>query len=205
MRGGGGCFRYVLVDQGLIFWFLGVITLGLLSVNAFVVLSPRGLVPDGLNIAVVQAHIFGEQWGPWGYNLFLVMAFLMLFSVMWTVLDALTRIISDIIYTNAQVGPFAKALVRLRQVSASQLYYLIIVGVVFIGAALIPWQQPLVLLTISAVLGGVSMAIYTPLLIYFNNTKLPRSIRPGIFTNIMMSFIALFFIYFAVTIIVNNF
>ena len=124
---------------------------------------------------------------------------------MWTVLDALTRIISDIIYTNAQVGPFTKALARLRRMTSSQLYYITIGVVVLVGAALIPLQQPLVLLTISAVLGGVSMAIYTPLLIYFNNTKLPRSIRPGIFTNIMMSFIALFFIYFAVTIIVNNF
>jgi len=198
-----GWFRYVLVDQGLIFWLLGVITLGLLSVNAFVVLSPRGLVPDGLNIAVVQAHIFGEQWGIWGYNLFLVMAFLMLFSVMWTVLDALTRILSDIIYTNTQVGPFSKALVRLRRLTSSQLYYITIGVVVLFGAALIPWQQPLVLLTTSAVLGGLSMAIYTPLLIYFNNTKLPRSIRPGIFTNIIMFLTALFFIFFALSAILN--
>lgn len=197
-----GWMRFVKIDQGIIFWFLGFITLVLLSVNAYAVLTPLGLVPEGLDVAVVQAKIFGEHWGPFGYNLFLVMAFLMLFSVMWTVIDALTRIMSDILYTNCRVGPFSKYLTKFSGVSVSKLYYFIITAVVIIGAILIPLKQPLTLLVISAVLGGLTMAIYTPFLIYLNNFRLPKPLRPNWITNIAMMAISVFFIFFAVRIII---
>ena len=58
--------RFIRIDQGVIFWFLGLITLILLSVNAHAVLTPLGLVPEGLDVAVVQAHIFGANWGHLG-------------------------------------------------------------------------------------------------------------------------------------------
>lgn len=192
-----GWMRYVRVDQGLVFWFLGIISIFLLSVNAYFVLAPQGIVPEGLEIAVVQAQIFGQKWGPIGYKVFLVMAFLMLFSVMWTVIDALTRILSDIIYTNSQIGPQKRIFSVFKNISLSSLYYSIIVIVVMAGAILIPFQQPLALLVISGVLSGLTMAIYTPFLIYLNNTTLPKEIRPGIFTNSAMTLISLFFIYFA--------
>ena len=194
--------RFVKIDQGIIFWLLGFITLVLLSVNAYAVLTPLGLVPEGLNIAVVQAQIFGEHWGLFGYNLFLVMAFLMLFSVMWTVIDALTRIMSDILYTNCRVGPFSKYLTGFNKISISRLYYFIITVVIIIGALLIPLKQPLTLLVISAVLGGLTMAIYTPFLIYLNNFRLPKPLRPSWVTNIAMVLISGFFIFFAVRIII---
>jgi hypothetical protein len=66
-------------------------------------------------------------------------------------------------------------------------------------------KQPLGLLTISAVLGGLTMAIYTPILIYLNNYKLPKEIRPSAFTNIMMVLISLFFLYFAIKVIQQQF
>lgn len=192
--------RYARVDQGVIFWFLGLISIVLLSANAYAVLSPRGLVPDGLQLAVVQAHIFGEQWGIIGFKFFLVMAFLMLFSVMWTVIDALTRIISNTLYTNSRAGPFKGNLSRLKKVSINKIYYTAIVLVVAVGFVILPMEQPLALLTISAVLGGLTMAIYTPMLIYLNNFKLQKPLRPHWTTNIIMAVISLFFIYFTLRI-----
>ena len=200
-----GWMRYVRIDQGVIFLFLGFVTLVLLSVNAHVVLTPRGLVPEGLQIAVVQAHIFGEAWGVFGFKLFLAMAFLMLFSVMWTVLDALTRIVSDILYTQSRVGPFARFLGKFRRLSIGHLYYATIVLVVLVGALLIPLKQPLFWLVLSAVLGGFTMAVYTPLLIYLNNAKLPRPLRPGLLTNVAMVCISVFFIFFAYRVIAQYF
>ena len=199
-----GWMRYVRVDQGLVFWLLGFITLFLLSVNAYTVLSPLGLIPEGLDVAVVQANIFGEQWGPIGFKLFLVMAFLMLFSVMWTVIDALTRMVSDIIYTNSHAGSFKKVFSWFKNVSLSKLYYFTITAVVIVGALLIPLKQPLTLLVISGVLSGLTMAIYTPFLIYMNNTRLPKSIRPSWFTNVVLGLISVFFIYFAIRVILSN-
>lgn len=197
--------RFVRIDQGVVFLFLGFVTLLLLSVNAHAVLSPMGIVPEGLDVAVVQAHIFGNKLGHPGFVLFLVMAFLMLFSVMWTVIDALTRMLSDIIYTNARGGGLRDYFSWARKMPMSTLYYGIITLVVFAGAVLMPLKQPLSLLVISAVLGGLTMAIYTPFLIYLNNTALPKEIRPGWFTNTMMFLISLFFVFFAVRVIQAEF
>lgn len=203
MRRWRGWMHFVKVDQGIIFLTLGFLTLFLLSLNAYAVLSPLGIVPDGMEVAVAQANIFGEKLGPIGFKLFLTMAFLMLFSVMWTVLDALTRIVSDIIYTNSRVGPHQKIFGWLKNVSIGKLYYITIVVVVIIGAMLIPFKQPLTLLVISGVLGGMSMAIYTPLLMYVNNTQLPKALRPNILTNIILTVISIFFIYFTILVITN--
>ncbi len=194
--------RFVRIDQVFIFWLLGVITLVLLSVNAYAVLTPKGLIPEGLNVAVVQAHIFAENWGTFGFNLFLVMSFLMLFSVMWTVIDAFTRIVSDILYVNARVGPFQKHLIKLKNVSLSHLYYGLILGIVTLSALLLPLEQPLIFLTISAVLGGITMAIYIPVLIYMNNFRLQPQLRPGLFVNIIMLIATIFYAYFSIRIII---
>lgn len=197
--------RFVRIDQGIIFWFLGLITLVLLSVNAYAVLTPQGIVPEGLDVAVVQAHIFGANWGAWGFNLFLVMAFLMLFSVMWTVIDAFTRIVSDILFVNSRVGTFKRYLSRLRNVPLSHLYYTLILGVVLASALLLPMKQPLTLLTISAVLGGLTMAVYTPVLLYMNNFRLHKALRPSWFTNIMMALASLFYLSFTVIVALSYF
>ncbi len=196
--------RYILIDQGIIFWFLGLITLLLLSVNAYVILTPLGLVPEGLNVAVFQAHIFGEHWGKTGFNVFLVMAFLMLFAVMWTVIDAFTRIVSDILFVNSRTGPFKKHFSWFRKISLSHLYYGLIVGIVVLSAFLIPLKQPLALLTISAVLGSFVMAVYIPFIIFLNNRRLPKELRPKLLMNIAMIFTAVFYIYFAVRLIASK-
>lgn len=197
--------NFIRIDQGLIFWLLGFLTLALLSLNAYAVLGPKGLMPEGLDLAVVQAHIFGENWGAFGFNLFLIMAFLMLFSVMWTIIDAFTRIVSDIIYVNSQTGPFQKILSPFKKISLSHLYYGLILGIVFLSAALLPFKQPLVFLTISAVLGGLTMAVYTPVLVYLNNFKLPKPLRPGIITNFFMVAASIFYLSFSTFIIISYF
>ena len=197
--------RFVRIDQGIIFWLLGLVTLILLSINAYAVLVPQGLIPEGLNVAVVQAHIFGENWGMFGFNLFLIMASLMLFSVMWTVIDAFTRIASDILYVNSHIGPFQKRLSWIKDISLSHLYYSLIIGIVSISAMLLSFEQPLLLLTISAVLGGFTMTIYSPVLIYLNNFKLPKELRPNWFTNLFMILASLFYAIFTIMIIWSYF
>ncbi len=195
--------KLIKIDQGIIFWFLGLITIILISLNAYAVLAPKGLVPEGLNVAVAQAHIFGEQWGLWGFKLFLLMAFLMLFSTMWAVIDAFTRIISDIIYVNSRTGPFKRFLSGLKNISLHYLYYGLITILVIIQAILIPFKTPLGYLTISAVLGGLAMAIYVPILLYLNNRRLSKPLRPGWITNIVLFFAFLFYFALSIKIIIN--
>lgn len=197
--------RYVRVDQGVVFLGLGFVTLFLLSINAYAVLRPQGLVPDGLNVAVAQANIFGAAWGQFGYKLFLAMSALMLFSVMWTVIDAFARMVSDIIHTNARVGSLTGVFRPFRRTSLHVLYYATITGVIIIGALLVNREQPLTLLVISGVLGGFTMALYTPLLIFLNNRRLDPALRPHLITNLAMVAITLFYWFFSYQIINEKF
>lgn len=197
--------RFVRVDQGVIFWLLGLITLVLLSVNAYAVLSPLRVVPEGLQVASLQAKIFETHWGFWGKEIFLVMAFLMLFSVMWTIIDAVTRIVGDTLFVNSQSGPFKKYLSPLKNLSAGKLYYTLIIAIVIISGLLIPLKQPLFLITTSAVLGGFAMAVYTPLILYLSNRTLPKPLRPGIITNTFLILASIFYISFATFLIWTNF
>jgi len=191
-----GWMRYMRIDQGVIFWFLGLVTLVLLGLNAYAALRPIGVVPEGLQVAVTQSAIFSQRWGVIGEKLYLVMALLMLFSVMWSVIDALARMVSDIVFTNTRVGPFKDRFLRFQTVSMHTLYYISIVSVVIVGALLLPFKQPLAWLTISAVLGGLTMAIYTPLLFYMNTTRLAKPLRPGMLTNAALLAITAFFLVF---------
>lgn len=193
-----GWMRFVAIDQGVIFFGLGFLTLFLLSVNAYAVLKPRGLIPEGLDVAVMQAEIFSTVWGALGGKLFLAMACLMLFAVMWTIIDALTRIVADIVHTNAKVGPYTGVFGYFARFSLSKTYYGLIVLVVAAGVLLLRFEQPLSLLVISGVLAGLTMAIYSPLLIYLNNTQLPKPLRPSLLINVLMGFISLFYLYFSI-------
>ena len=211
--------KYVFIDQGIIFWFLSLITLILLSANAYAVLSPRGLVPEGLQLATLQAMIFQENWGIIGSKLFLFMVFLMLFSTMWIIIDAASRIISDIVYTHLQINPPQKYLrkirtpfdllrrtlflasLKIKNISIHHLYYGLIIAFVAISAILLPLKEPFIFIIITSVLGGFVMAIYVPILVYLNNFKLPKPLRPGFITNFFMISASLFYLYFAVIIL----
>ena len=200
-----GWMKYLRIDQGAIFWGLGLITLVLLSANAFAVLSPQGLVPEGTQVAVVQAEIFAQHWGAAGAKIFLLMTFLMLFSAMWAIIDAFVRIVSDIIYVNSRVGNVTKYFRVWRRFSIHQLYYGLMVGLIVVNAILIPLNQPLFFLVLSSVLGGMMMAFYIPLLLYINNRKIPKPLRPGWITNMMLGLASLFYIGFSIWLIVDKF
>jgi Mn2+/Fe2+ NRAMP family transporter len=113
--------------------------------------------------------------------------------------------ISDIVYTNSHIGEPSSLWRWAKNIPLSYLYYGTIVAVVVVGAALIPLREPLTLLVISGVLGGLTMAIYTPFLVYLNNTRLPKPLRPSWFTNIVMICISAFFIFFAGRVILSYF
>ncbi len=189
--------RFVRIDQGVFFGFLGVVGLLLLSLNAYAVLSPLGIAPEGIDIIKEQAHVFGGLWGRVGSILFLVIAYLALFSTLWIILDAFTRIVGDIVYTNASSGPLQRYFKWAKNLSAHTLYYLFFILLIIINAILLPFGQPFLFLVTSAVLSGAIMAVYIPILLYVNNTRLPKEIRPSFITNIVLVLATIFFSYFS--------
>ncbi len=185
--------KFMRLDQILIFGLLGFVSLFLLSLNAFSVLSLSGHIPEGLSVATSQAEIFSSKWGIFGEKAYLIMAFLMLFSVMWTIIDALARVISDVIHVNSSAGPNRKFFKLFSRLSIHQLYYGILSLIIFIGLILLPLNQPLSWLVLSGVFGALVMFVYMPIIIYVNNRLLEKELRPSIFTNIVLVLITVFY------------
>ncbi len=193
----------VYIDQGVLFGLFGLLGLLLVSLNAYAVLTPLGITPDGINIVKEQAQIFKNIWGQAGASLFLLVVFLELFSTLWVVLDVFTRIIGDIVYTNSQAGPLKKYFSWAKNFSAHSIYYVLFASLVVINAVLIPFGEPFIFLVTSAVLGGAVMAVYTPILLFINNYRLPKEIRPSWVTNAFLMATSAFYIYFSIRILLG--
>ncbi len=70
----------------------------LLSLGA-VLLRPRGLVPDGIEVALTISRIYTELLGPWMFPLFMAAAFAAMFSTVYTVMDGFPRAFSSLMRT----------------------------------------------------------------------------------------------------------
>ena len=168
-------YRYIVADQVVFFWLLGSFTMFLFIFGALAVLHPIGLVPDRGSLVWDLATILEESMGTSGRYIFLVVGMAALFSTQLGGVDGGSRIFSDLLHTNFKFGKWF----RLDQ------WYLILVSTTMVIGTFSVWFferydiAGLDFLFISALMGGFAMAVYVPLLLYMNLTRLPRSARPG--------------------------
>jgi Mn2+/Fe2+ NRAMP family transporter len=70
----------------------------LLSLGA-VLLRPRGLVPDGIEVALTISRIYTELLGAWMFPVFMIAAFAAMFSTVYSVMDGFPRAFSTLLRT----------------------------------------------------------------------------------------------------------
>ena len=171
-------FRHLVTDQIVFFWFLNTVTMLLFIVGSLAVLHPRGLVPEGFDVAVTQSEILAEAIGAPGRILFLVVAFATLFGTQLAIIDGVARTLSDLLYVH-----FPSA----RRRSLSWWYAIIVaLWVVFGSLFALLRVPPLISLITSSCLSGVAMAIYVPMTLLINYRFLPKEARPGGWSSLMM-------------------
>jgi hypothetical protein len=168
-------YRFVVFDQVFFFWLLNSFTMFLFIFGALCVLRPAGVVPAEGQILWDEALILVESMGNAGRYLFLVIGMAALFSTQLVIVDGGARTWAYILETTTRVG---------RRVSQSRLYAvfaLLIMGAGIFGT----WfferfsVSGLGFVFNAALLGGLAMALYVPLLLYLNLRVLPASARPG--------------------------
>jgi len=91
-----------------------------------------------------------------------------LFAAAMGIVDYTSRLAADVLKTS-----------YLRSMSESKIYFALVWGLIAIGCVilLVGFDQPLVLLVISACVGGGMMFIYSFLLLVLNRRVLPEAIR----------------------------
>jgi hypothetical protein len=156
------------VEQAVTFALISFVTIVFMSMLAYSTVFGR----PGLANSVAFLEAEGEQLkvavAPWFGNLFWIVGAVSLFAAAMGIVDYTSRLAADVLKTS-----------YLRRVSENRLYFGLVWGLVVIGCLilLVGFDQPLVLLVISACVGGGMMFIYSGLLLLINRRVLPDQVR----------------------------
>ncbi|MFH1601442.1 MAG: Nramp family divalent metal transporter [Candidatus Shapirobacteria bacterium] len=160
-------WKLIQKEHLLVFWFLGLITILLLSLLSYtLVFGQAGR--QGFDFLFSESQVVGRSLGGFGRVAFLLLAAGMLYSTQVGVLESTSRIISEnLLLVNYQKG---------KKVNASLYFYLALWFQITLGiiVLLLGWTEPRFLLTLSAVLNALSMTIAFPLIWLLNKKKLPK-------------------------------
>ena len=141
---------------------------------AYALLFPKGLLPQGYELAVVQSRFFEVSWGWLGKILFLIVAAAFLSDTWLATVDSVSRIHTDCLYAFFP---------RTQSISIRSWYLIFLVLLTAITAATMGFAEPGPLILLSAVIGFIGTVLYSIALIFLNHVYLPRHLpaaaRPG--------------------------
>jgi hypothetical protein len=161
------------LEQLFSFALIGGIAIIVFSLIAYSTVFGNPDLPDssGFDFIALESQVLDETVGAWFGTLFLAVGAISLFAAALGIVDYVARLVADVIH----VG-YTRASGRITE---SRLYFTVVWGMVLFGSAilLLGFDQPLVLVTISTVLGGAIMFVYTCLLLVTNRRYLPPAVR----------------------------
>jgi hypothetical protein len=189
-------YKIMRNDVTIYFWIANIIGIVLLAQGALEVLFPAGLVPKGAQVAVTQANILASKAGGFGRVIFLAMSFFIMYSSQLVALDLGSRMISEVLYTHTKLH---------EKYSLRGIYTIALLALlVFAGFAIWIPTQPFILFLMGAVLGGFSMAVYSPMLLFMNTKFLPKEIQPSMFIKVGLGIASAVYIIFSIVVILNK-
>lgn len=160
----------------------------------------RGNYVQGIGFVWGQAVYLGQFVGPAAKVLFLAMGVVILLTTEFGVLDAASRISSDIVKVNW--------LRNRPRWSESRLYFTFLWGTILLSTILLlvgtHHLSAFTLFKYTAAMNGGVMFLYSTLLLYVNRTKLPKEIRMGWPRVIMMVWAVVFFAFFSTWTLVHH-
>jgi hypothetical protein len=163
-------WRFANVEQFVTFVLVTVATICLTSMIAYATLYGRPDLPNSVMFLQIEGRRLQEMVGPWFGVLFWAIGSFSLFASAMGITDYTSRLAADILKSTYM---------RSSPVSESRLYFWLVWGLVALGSGilLVGMNQPLVLLVISASVGGAMMCMYSALLLALNRKVLPEAIK----------------------------
>jgi hypothetical protein len=190
-------FRFLYLDQGVIFAAGSIVGMMLVTVMSFEFV-PAGTQIGGWAVADLNASAIAERHGRVFWYLTLLTGFWVLFKTQLGQSDGLVRTLTDMLWSgSARVGRRPGADVR-------RLYYTILAVFVVWGCIALNLAQPLTLVVIGANVAGVNFVLLSIHTLVVNRKVLPRELRPPVWREAMVALCALFFGGFAVATLVSR-
>jgi hypothetical protein len=184
-----GWWRIVRVDQWGIF-FIGALLGMMLPALLYVTFIEPGTDIKGLAIAAVLAQNIGAGAAPWLGVLVALLGAWILFKTQLDVVEGMTRSIADILWTgSARVRAWRGGDLR-------AVYYSVLAVVVVWGIIALNFAAPVMLLQISANIGGAVFVIASLHLLYLNTRLLPVALRPPMWRRLALVGMAIFYGFF---------
>lgn len=183
-------WKLINLEHGIIFWFMGTLTILLLSLLSFSTVFGQES-SSNINFVIREAITIGAKTAPFIGKLFLLAGGLMLFSTQLGVFDTTSRILTENL---SLLSPKLFPVERIRRNFYVFLWLQIAIGIVVILSG---FNEPLALLTLAAVLNAVAMFVHIFLTLWLNLTRLEKEVRPNLIRIAIMVFAFLFFGYFS--------
>ena len=165
-------FKQASKEQLVSFWAICVGSIVIFSVLAYSTVFGQNLSEEAdFDFIKGEGDVLKEVVAPWFGTLFWIFGSISLALVALGVVDYVSRLVADVTKTL-----YARDNDRW---SESKIYFLVVWSMVAFGVAVLlaGFDQPLVLLVLSACLNGIVMFIYSILLIRLNRKSLPKAIR----------------------------
>jgi hypothetical protein len=161
-------WKFANIEQLSTFVLITFFTILFTSLLAFATVFGRPDLASDISFIQTEGEVLGERVGSWFQYFFWGIGAFALFAAALGIVDYTSRLAADVVKTS-----YARA------VNESKLYASLVWGLVTIGiiVLLAGFDQPIVLLVISAVVGGFMMFLYSGLLILINRKILPEPIR----------------------------
>jgi hypothetical protein len=162
-------WRFANVEQAATFVAMTVLTICLTSMLAHSTLFGQPRLPTDVGFLRIEGQRLQSIVGGWFGVLFWGIGAFSLFAVAMGIIDYTSRLAADMLKS---------AYLRDSPLSESRIYFRLVWGMVALGATILlaGFDQPLVLLLISACAGGGTMFLYSFLLILLNRRALPAAI-----------------------------
>ncbi len=159
-------------EQLVTFWFICIFSITIFSTLAYSTLYGKSFSGQAnLSFIQVEGEALKTIVGPWFGTFFWIFGALSMTLVALGVIDYISRIVADVLKT--------VYLQESQLWTESRIYFLAVWSTIAAGATILlsGFNQPLILLVISACLSGMVMFVYSILLIQLNRRGLPPALR----------------------------
>jgi Mn2+/Fe2+ NRAMP family transporter len=179
-------WRFANIEQLSTFVVITIVAIAFMSMLAYSTVFGQPGLSDDIDFLQVEGDRLNDLVGSWMGPLFWGIGAFALLAASMGIVDYTSRVAADILKVNY---------LRRSDISESRLYFGLVWGLVLIGCAILlsGLDQPLLLLVISACVGGVMMFVYSILLLVMNRRSLPEPIRVRSYRVAALVFAACFF------------
>ncbi|MFL6119271.1 Nramp family divalent metal transporter [Actinophytocola sp.] len=161
-------WRFANREQLYTFVLITFLTILFTSLLSYATVYGKPGLANDISFLRTEGQVLKSAAGPWFGVLFWVIGAFSLFAAALGIVDYTSRLVADVVKT-----AYAK------DTKESTLYFAVVWVLVLVGCGIVlaGFAQPLILLVISACVGGLMMFVYSALLIVLNRKVLPRQIR----------------------------